>query len=130
MPHRDNFDAARNVRYIEGRFFTNGASAISAATIKGPGALLTVTRTGVGTATVKVLVVCQDLLDVSATLSKNAIAARFLQVLGATQGADGMFTVNLALTDMTGTGAVEFDAANANAWISFRVELQMGLSVA
>lgn len=128
MPHRDNFDAARNVRYIEGRFFLNGAGAISATTAKGP-PLFTATRTGVGTATVKLLINCQDLLDISFTLSKNAVAALTLQSLGVTQGTDGMFTASIAQTDMTGTAAAEFQAANANAWISFRAELQMGTTV-
>lgn len=124
MPHPDNFDQNRGVRYVEGTVFTDGANAFPTATVIGND--FTATRTGVGTATIKINVVARAVLDVSVTLSRAAVAARFLQVLGRTQGTDGMWTIAIALTTMDGTTGTEWAAANAAAFICFRAELSIG----
>lgn len=130
MPHRDNFDTSRRMQYISGKFFLNGSGTIDNTQNEGAAASFTATRSGVGTATVKVLVVAKKAPCIHFELSRSAIAARYLQVLGWTQGTDGMWTASLANTDMTGTAAQEWAAANAANFISFRGDLQLGDSAA
>jgi hypothetical protein len=112
----DNHEAIRAMRTIRGRFFLNGAGVF----LTPVGRLFTATRTGVGTATVKVLQI-GTMVHFDAVMSKAAILNRMLHVLGWTQGTDGMWTASLALTDLNNAGVVaaEFAAANAAAFISF-----------
>jgi hypothetical protein len=126
MPFPDNFDANRGVLYVEGTAFLNGSGAVD--NTQNIGRQFTLTRTGVGTANLKILVPAKALLNCSVILSKAAILNRLLHVLGRTQGTDGMWTVALALTDLNNAGVVaaEFAAANAAAFISFAAQLQLG----
>lgn len=128
MPHPDNFDASRNMRYVCGRVLVNGAGTFGASS--GATSFFTAARTGVGTATIKILIPCTDLCDFQVTYSKAAILNRLIHILGWTQGTDGMFTVQLALSDLNNAGVVaaEWAAAAATAFISFSARLQMGTS--
>lgn len=123
--HPDNFDTARNTRRVSGTFFLNGNGAISLTTLIGAGDF-TPTRTGVGTATVKVNIPASRVLFCDFQLSKAALAATYLQLLGRTQGGDGMWTFSLGQTTMDGTTPAEFAAANAAAFITFTVVLGLG----
>lgn len=126
LPYQDNYDANRGVFYVEGRSFLNGAGVID--NTQNEGRYFTVTRTGVGTATIKFLVVAQRLLSCQITMSKVAILNRLLHVLGQTRGVDGMWSVLVALTDLNNAGvaATEFAAANAAAYFSIDATLQLG----
>lgn len=117
--------SARDTVEVSGTLFLNGAGAIAATSNIGAGDF-TATRSGVGTATVKVNVVAKRVIDFQYSLSKAAAAATYLQYLGRTQGSDGMWTFSFAQTTMDGTTAAEFAAANAAAFISFTAVLGLG----
>lgn len=126
MPgHRDNDQSARNTLRVSGTVFLNGSSAIAATSNIGAGDF-TATRTGVGTATIKANVPAARVLHASFQLSKAALAATYLQLLGRTQGSDGMWTFSLAQSTMDGTTPAEFASANAAAFISFDILLGLG----
>lgn len=122
MPFPDYQDVNRGALRVEGTAFTNGSGAVdNTANI---GRCFTATRTGVGTMSIKITAVAKAVLHFNAFLSKTAVAARYLQYLGRTQGTDGCWTFLLALTDMTGTAAQEWAAANAANFVTFEAVLQ------
>jgi hypothetical protein len=122
--HNDNPSSIRNTREVKGRIYVNGANPIDATANIGAGDF-TWTRTGVGTATLKINIPAKRVIDIQYSLSKQAVSARWLQLLGETQGTDGMWTFSFTHTDAA-AAAQEFAAAHAAAFVSFSVTLGFG----
>lgn len=122
--YNDERTVNRSELQLRGRFFLNGAGAID--NTQNVGRLITATRTGVGTLTLKFNVVAKQILFVKAEMSKVAILNRLFHLLGVAQGTDGMWTATYALTDLNNAGVVaaEFAAANAAAFVTYEAVLE------
>lgn len=126
----DNYDLNRHVNYVHGRWRPNGASAVDNTLNVGRG--FTVTRTGVGVATVKINTPARAILDFEAHIwdvgPTGAGGQLRVAVSDFAQGTDGMWTVTLTQTDLNNAGpaAIEWLASDAKNWISFTATLQLG----
>jgi hypothetical protein len=128
MMRNPTYHVGREVLEISGRFRTNGAVAIDNSLNVGIG--FVVTRTNVGVATIKLLEQARALLHFEPQLWKVAPTGAGQQmrlvVSDFAQGADGLWTVTIAQTDLNNAGpaAIEFSASDAKNWISFTAKLQ------
>ena len=126
LQFRDQSETNRGTQSVEGCAYTNGASAIDNTQNEGKG--FTLTRSGIGTANLKITVPAARILYIDVQLSKSAILNRAVHILGKTKGADGLWTVAIALSDLNNAGVVaaEWPAANAAAFVTFQAILQLG----
>jgi len=126
LAFNDNRDTNRGTQTVEGTAYTNGASAVDNTQNEGKG--FTLTRSGVGTANLKITVPCRKVLYVDISLSKTAILNRAVHILGKTQGTDGQWTIAIALSDLNNAGVVaaEWPVANAANFVTFQAVLQLG----
>jgi hypothetical protein len=134
MPHPDNRDQNRNVRYVSGRIRTNAANPFDATSKVGTD--LTFTRTGVGTATVKVNVVAKNWVDADVRVTDvgptGAGGQLRVVISNFVQGTDGMWTFTVTQTDLNNAGpaAIEWLASDAKNWLCFSAVMQIGDSLA
>lgn len=122
----DSREANRGTFEIRAKVFLNGAGVIDNTANKGRNTI--VTRTGVGTATVKLDVPAREVLFFKAEMGKAAILNRMLHVIGApAQGTDGKWTYTLALTDLNNAGvaATEWAGPATSAFLHIMATVQL-----